>query len=754
MDFQHRSPNLAPHLFRHLPCIVAVLLLCSCASTPLERSKVTPTTEPSILPQPDQVPHLTFAGVNQHEPPSLLWSVKIAPLYRPYGDPLISPDGHWLVLAADKTVLVFDLQERRVVAQRPCPGPVVRLFFDRTAPRLIGIFNADERPHPFFKEGQTTIGFWSLPTLEFTSRPLLPDFGPATNAAITYKQDRVLTVSPNGVIGVFELATGRELTRFNGHKHGDVGPYVTHKLGGVAVSHDDQVAISFTGGPDPNGRLRRWRLADSQEIPTGPEGYDYDRNGGYLMNYTPDGRTVLMSASNWGLMLAKAEDGHGIYNYLEFGYHDYDTSQPNLAVTRANSGRCGVINAQTGQLLFTAEHKAEPPAQYPTLHWAILSPDGRTVYTAANYGYILAWDFAAASSRPPELLSSGTGWTSFIALKGAEAQTLEVSPGPRSLDRVIKWDLAKRALLSSAPAESFPREEYMDAGYNPLRWRMGTFVLNGNICTLTGRDGEARAFEPLTGRILFHLGAPGAKPDPRIPPDLLKVFSRGLAVAASPDGTLLAVGGNAGPTLTLWDPRDGHFLKTLDGHAAGITSVVFTPDGRRFISGDKEGQLLIRTVQSTRAAGGRSGAVAWLPLPAGEARGYVAHTCANANGTLIAAAYATGGPYAMNPHGSVTMWQDSQQGEWRQLFTCKLPRAPSRIALSPDSRLLAVSLLNFNGKSNGIGESYGDVFIIDARTGELRFVLNWVDARDLVFLNDRQLATAGNGVQVWTLPGR
>lgn len=787
---QHRCPpaQFRPWFRWLVPAVV--LLISSCGTPPMPppepprpfgAAKVTPSSEPVILPKPDQVPHLTFQGVNQHVRPTPLWVAQTSPAHRPYGDPLISPDGRWLVLATETSILVFDLQERKVVAQRICPGRIVRLFVDRTGQCLIGLFNSSERPHATLKEGHSTLGFWTLPTLEFTSRPLLPDYIPATTAALTHAQDRMLAMGIDRSIAVFDVATGQQQLRFDRHQGAEFGPHVTHKLGGIGLTHDDQIVTSYTGGPHPNGRLRRWRLADGQEIPTGPEGYDYDRNGGYLMTYTADDRHVLTGGSNWGLTLNKAENGHGVYSYPESGYRDYDSRNPNVAINRRGAGRFGVINVATGQLLFKATHEAEPPQQYPELHWSILSPDGRTIYTGANYGYIFAWDFAAAAGLPPDELLSGHSWTSLIAINGTRAQTLEDSPGPRSFDRVIEWDLDKRTFLSSAPSEAFSRKEYLDAGSNTTRWQWGSFILKGNICTIVGRKGEARAYEPMSGRTLFHLGAPGAVPTPNQP---LIVFEGSLALSASPDGTVLAVGSRSGNPLTLWHPEGGRFLGSLDGHTAGVTSVQYSPDGQRLITGDNRGKTLIRLTKPKPAPEktpepDSSGMITvplslqsgvqprdwkppvvpytppppeWVTLPAAESAGFVAHISTNHDGTLVAVAHATGGPYSHGANGAVTVWQETPECEWRQLFSCKLPRAPLRIALSPDSRLLAVSQLNFMGKSNGSGESYGEVFILDARTGELRSVLDWVDARDLAFLNDHQLATVGNGMQIWNLP--
>ncbi len=114
--------------------------------------------------------------------------------------------------------------------------------------------------------------------------------------------------------------------------------------------------------------------------------------------------------------------------------------------------------------------------------------------------------------------------------------------------------------------------------------------------TLTGNDGEwlwAGAFSPdgktlatvtadistsaVVGVRLWDLATSRVKRRLNTPPIAIE------AVAFSPDGRLLATGGNDA-LIRLWNVSTGQEIQSLNGHTDSVLNVVFSPDGRFILS--------------------------------------------------------------------------------------------------------------------------------------------------------------------------
>jgi WD40 repeat protein len=70
-----------------------------------------------------------------------------------------------------------------------------------------------------------------------------------------------------------------------------------------------------------------------------------------------------------------------------------------------------------------------------------------------------------------------------------------------------------------------------------------------------------------------------------------------VAVAVSPDGTLLA-SGSLDETARLWDPESGVCVAVLEGHGAVLAEVAFSPDGSLLLTASDNGMVWVWDVAS------------------------------------------------------------------------------------------------------------------------------------------------------------
>ncbi len=240
------------------------------------------------------------------------------------------------------------------------------------------------------------------------------------------------------------------------------------------------------------------------------------------------------------------------------------------------------------------------------------APDGRTVAAGCADGTVKLWDEATGAKR--------------ATLQGQKGYVLSVafSPDGRSLagafdgNLVKLWDPTSGALKRELPGFIEPTLTLTSVAFAPdgrtlaiagtgrppkgLTERGPIFEVRlldvGTGRTAWAHMGRSEKTQSVTfspdGRTLAGAGGPVVRvwdartgePGPTFQVDRGEV----LDVASSPDGSTLAGGGyhrGDGPfvgRVTLWDPRTGAVLRTLDVPRA-IRAVAFSPDGKSLAAG-------------------------------------------------------------------------------------------------------------------------------------------------------------------------
>jgi hypothetical protein len=137
------------------------------------------------------------------------------------------------------------------------------------------------------------------------------------------------------------------------------------------------------------------------------------------------------------------------------------------------------------------------------------------------------------------------------------------------------------------------------------------------------------------------------------------------ALAVSPDATVVAAGTVDGP-IHLWDTRSGDHLRTLSGHRGKVSSLAFSADGQMLVSGGED--------QSSRV---------W-EVGTGAERQRLEH-----EEPVVDVAANRDGVFVIGTRRSLNwMYREDQKPSKVTLG----PRWLDRMALDPDSKLLAVAL--------------------------------------------------------------
>ncbi len=211
------------------------------------------------------------------------------------------------------------------------------------------------------------------------------------------------------------------------------------------------------------------------------------------------------------------------------------------------------------------EGAAPVPGHTGWVNAVVALPDGKTVVSAGSDGGVIVWD--AAAGRQLRRLPGHKD----------RAQCLAVSPDGRTVasggrDKVVRlWDVASGREVRTIEVGGSVKGLAFAPDGRRLASASGNDLYDGWVLEVPPHG--AAVWDVASGQLLFRLeGHDGGV----------------KTVAYSPDGKLIATGGND-HTIRLWDATTGKEMRRLEDGTGAVEALAISPDGKFLASAGQDG---------------------------------------------------------------------------------------------------------------------------------------------------------------------
>jgi len=431
---------------------------------------------------------------------------------------------------------------------------------------------------------------------------------------------------------VWEVGTGRKLR-----------VYPTEFLGVIKPALTPDARLLIGGGVGgvivwdaPSGQ--RLRFLNTHPMPTAPPGEELKSGLVQDLRLSPDGACLVVNyGEDNGQTKADLRQLHGETVALNPRTGERLQTLPHpkarpselafspagdyvaIGVCEGGAGYANELvlwNPKTGQLLRRWKTTS-------TVNCLAISPDGGAIAAGSYDGTISLWDATKATrlqswkpAVPGPGKSRGSGMVTALAFHpdGREilaaarlTHTIEPDKPGGQIEYQFRNSLATYEVATGKTVRTYAADDAempCFVGYLP-----GARQLLADDTLLDAASGKKirklRAQSPLPGGSFLHDGRHALVGDALwdlVQGRCIRRFP-GDKVVVSPDGryaaTIVGVYTKR-PQLLLSDATTGRQVAVLEGHARSVDGLAFSPDSRRLLSGDTDGQVILWDVESAR----------------------------------------------------------------------------------------------------------------------------------------------------------
>lgn len=379
-----------------------------------------------------------------------------------------------------------------------------------------------------------------------------------------------VSASSDTTARLWDVAAGREIQQFKGHES-----YILT----AAFSPDEKMIVTSSG----DETIRLW------EVNTGAESGRIEGHEMAVLSaiFSPDGQTIISTSDDRTVRLWDVATGQEVHRL---------TGHTGLVVWAGFS--------PDGRTIVTTSELPDPTARLwatntkgdtrllkghrNPVRAAAFSPDGQTIVTAGEDKTVRLWD--VNTGQETGQLIGHTGRVNAVVFR-PDGQIL-ASAG---FDKVVRlWDVATGQEIRQLEGHS---GTILALAFSP----------DGQKLATAAEDKTARLWDVATGeetgRFEEHTSIVNA-------------------VAFRADNQIIATGGTD-KTVRIWDVETGEEIRRLEGHTQFVRGVDFSPDGRTIISAGTDGTARLWDVDLGRGIGRLEGHKGWINTAAFSPNGQI-----------------------------------------------------------------------------------------------------------------------------------